>query len=444
MKTWFLNIERYFWLAFLFAIPFQARHILAAQGWYFNEYTAMALYGTDILLACLFLLALINAGVSRPPHQANPLTAIRQLAERGGLGAGQASSKICWLIGIFLGLAAFSISQATEPGISWYRFIKLAEGIGLLIYIRSRAFNIVSSSQMLVAVAAGGFIQALLGIAQFVKRGDLGLQVLGESVLNTDMRGVAVFFNSDHVKVLRSYGTTPHPNILATYLLVALSSLYMLWHQGFRHFWWHAVYAVVLTAFFLTFSRTIILVWAILAVWLLWKQNIPKIRPIIITTVIVGLLLTGILWKDVMGRFTIAQSDEAIALRTYYNSQALQTKSGLNWFGVGIGNFVPWLMANQPRLVPALYQPVHNIYLLVYAEIGILGLLAFLGLIGWVAYNFFRRTPPTLERNLGLLIAGGFLFIGLFDHFFWTLQQGILLWWGLWGVIAHYGKSRYT
>ena len=55
----------------------------------------------------------------------------------------------------------------------------------------------------------------------------------------------------------------------------------------------------------------------------------------------------------------------------------------MNWFGVGSGNFVNWLMVKDPNC-PESYQPVHNIYLLGLFRNGILGiavLFYFLSLI---------------------------------------------------------------
>ena len=43
-----------------------------------------------------------------------------------------------------------------------------------------------------------------------------------------------------------------------------------------------------------------------------------------------------------------------------------------------MGNFVPWLMTQNLHLNREVYQPVHNIYLLIYAEVGIAGIALFI------------------------------------------------------------------
>ena len=79
----------------------------------------------------------------------------------------------------------------------------------------------------------------------------------------------------------------------------------------------------------------------------------------------------------------ISSREEAVQLRIFYNKESLKS---LNWFGVGPGNFVNWLMVKDPNLPRSLYQPVHNIYLLIYSETGIWGIVIYL-----VSHLFGKR-----------------------------------------------------
>ena len=92
-------------------------------------------------------------------------------------------------------------------------------------------------------------------------------------------------------------------------------------------------------------------------------------------------------------------------------------------------------------LAPWVFQPVHNIYLLIAAETGILGLASFLTFLFFI----FKKAWEKIKSLAGgeriylysfLFIAYNFLFIGLFDHFLWDLQQGQLLFWMILGIIA--------
>ena len=149
-------------------------------------------------------------------------------------------------------------------------------------------------------------------------------------------------------------------------------------------------------------------------------------------------------------RFTgISVNEEAINLRFFYNKMATEMIKEKPILGIGIGNF-----ANYSREFPAyiraakkianaggatgkeipewLYQPAHNIYLLIAAEIGIFGALIF---IIFVLKKFLRAIKPIKPKELVDLIGPmpfvflGLLIIGLSDHFSWTLQSGGLILW---------------
>jgi O-antigen ligase len=98
------------------------------------------------------------------------------------------------------------------------------------------------------------------------------------------------------------------------------------------------------------------------------------------------------------------------------------------FLGVGVNNF----FINETWLSPSLpLQPIHNIFLLVLSQTGIIGLLAFGYLlfrtIKHVAQMSFESQFRKNIRIFSLLALCVFLFIGLVDHYFFTLQQGQLL-----------------
>ena len=81
------------------------------------------------------------------------------------------------------------------------------------------------------------------------------------------------------------------------------------------------------------------------------------------------------------------------------------------WFGVGLNNFIPNLVKVSNTFLNSWeLQPVHNIFLLVFSETGIFGLIAFISLF--------------ININLPLLAI---LLTGLNDHYWLTLQQNLLL-----------------
>jgi len=169
------------------------------------------------------------------------------------------------------------------------------------------------------------------------------------------------------------------------------------------------------------------------------------------------LLVIIILFPHIRARFfTISLQEQAIDLRFFYNQMALSTIKDKPILGIGVGNFVNY-SHNYPIFLRAaakiagenvnqipewIFQPVHNIYLLIASEIGILGLLVFLIFIGRILLDWFKdcflpASPvggPARHSLRHQALAGGFLVscflvLALSDHYFWTLQSGAIMFW---------------
>jgi len=94
--------------------------------------------------------------------------------------------------------------------------------------------------------------------------------------------------------------------------------------------------------------------------------------------------------------------------------------------GIGLNNFIVRLPEFWPMTGFTYWlQPVHNIYLLILTETGIVGLLIFV----WLLILTYRRLLKTLTINHWPLIISlaAILLLGLVDHYWVTLQQTQLL-----------------
>lgn len=161
-----------------------------------------------------------------------------------------------------------------------------------------------------------------------------------------------------------------------------------------------------------------------------WQELATKRKVIQVTTVtILAITIFSILfWPEVQSRLTISAEEEAVQLRIFYNKESLE--SGINLSGIGLGDFTTWLMGQSPNLPRHLYQPVHNIYLLIYSEVGILGLILFVMFLAGLFYEFIKKTKlQELWHYSFVLVFSSILFIGLFDHFLLTIQQGRFVFW---------------
>jgi len=92
--------------------------------------------------------------------------------------------------------------------------------------------------------------------------------------------------------------------------------------------------------------------------------------------------------------------------------------------GVGLGNFIPaQLELSFPRGQYNFLQPVHNIYLLVASETGLIGLVVFMVMVVYL----IKKLIKNLSYLSILYILYAILLLGLFDHYWLTLQQNMLL-----------------
>jgi len=423
----FNKVEKYLFVSLLFTIPLQIRKIMFYEGWHFNEWLSFSVYLTDVIFFCLFLLWIYNVAKKRAA-----LVIDNYL-----------------LIGSFIiVMAAFSLIFTKDFKIATFSLLRLIEFLILFIYIKDYAIKRFNFHISLIVLVCSAVFQSIIAIGQYVRQADLGLRYLGEGMLGLHINGVAVFINENGERVMRAYGTTPHPNVLAGFLFLSIFALYFIWfyRKGFSHninLLYSVVYAIMLAGLLLTFSRTIIFFWALgfiirgLLIGFLPKYRNKfwlnsemrrKIISILLVTAIVLASFIIMAWPEVLSRIKISPDDEAVKLRVYYASETIDQR--LNWFGSGAGNFVVWLKSKQPNLPEYLYQPVHNIYLLLYSELGILGLITFLSLIGYTFYDFYHSYKfQKLFHYSFILVLASILLMGMFDHFLWTLQQGRFILW---------------
>ena len=420
----FKKFENWVFWIFLFAIPISVRHIFLYQPFQFVEWTAIYIYATDLLLLVPFAFWIC----SKPNIR---------------------FSRADWFLLGFVAIAGISIKNAMDVGTAIFTWLKLIEGVALYFYIKDYALKRFKLSEGFVAIVLGGVFQAVIAIAQFVTQGSLGLKYLGESPLAPAMSGIAAFY-SNGIKIMRAYGTTPHSNVLALYLFIALGAFYSIAIYQKRAWWWHVLHAIILWAFLLTFSRVVVGLWilnfALLSFLIrfhkpfhkeFWQDKEMRQRSLKIFWVTAGVcvLFAVCYWPYVLNRSEVSTGDEAVQMRVLYNHESLSSSHQV--LGLGMGNFVPWLMTQNLHLDHGLYQPVHNIYLLIYSEVGIVGIALFILFLTFLLYDFYRRLgfKKLYHCSFGLIIVSVLIF-GLFDHYLWTIQSGRLLFWLVLGLLA--------
>lgn len=413
-----LKLEKLLFYVFLLLIPFQIRIFLIGR----SEWNSVFLYLADLLLIGFLFFGLINKRIS--------------------------FKKTDILLLLFMGFAGISIFAGSDSRVGIYYFIKLLEFVFLYIYLRK---NIHLYSGIYNILLVSGIFQAILAIAQFYKQSSLGIKFIEAGKYFPGAPGVATFLMGDD-KIMRAYGSFPHPNILAGFLLLAIFCFYALWLKKRINPIFMMGFFVLVFGLFTTFSRESIFTFLFISfVFFLVRffqlrilKNTEerlmagkKLVVLVLFFIVSCVISSVILLPYVKSRFfTISLKEEAIDLRFFYNKMAIQMIKEKPILGIGIGSFVNY-SHNYPAFLRAaskmagvdskeipdwIFQPVHNIYLLIVSEIGIFGFLFFALFILIKIFKSAKTSPM-----LFLFVA--FLIIGLSDHYFWTLQSGGIMFW---------------
>jgi lipopolysaccharide/colanic/teichoic acid biosynthesis glycosyltransferase len=227
---------------------------------------------------------------------------------------------------------------------------------------------------------------------------------------------------------LRAYGSFSHPNILGGFLAVALAILATADHARSRR-WRQWAMAAGFLALLLTFSRTATLAVLIggavfvLSRWIGARQSSVSVRTAGVAVSVCTLLaLVAIVRVGNLGTLV-----ERNSIETRFSSYSVTWKLIGTGSPVGAGNHV---LVEQRRYGGG--GPAHDVFLIALAELGPLGLIAWLSIFaGLLTVAWWRRAEP--RARAGPLIALGVLLpLLLFDHYLWTLTAGrVLFFWTL-------------
>ncbi|MCL4353706.1 O-antigen ligase family protein [Patescibacteria group bacterium] len=280
----------------------------------------------------------------------------------------------------------------------------------------------------------GVIFEGTLSVLQYLNQGSLGgiLYFLGERYFNGQTPGIANA-SINGALFLRPYATFPHPNVLAAYLLLSMILLIF----GLRLYasypvkiFLSAAAAIGSFSLLLTLSRAAIFLWFAFLLFYGFRLSRKKIKGglKIFYFFFVFALVFFILVSPLRFRFSnLSLSSQSIVGREVLDQDAFLMFVKHPLFGVGLNNY--FINMPQGEENPTfLFQPPHNIFLLILSETGILGLAFSL----WFIAKTYRKISAKTEKdgkilNLGFLLLSAVLVLGMFDHYFLTLEQGQLM-----------------
>jgi len=306
-----------------------------------------------------------------------------------------------------------------------YKYLKITEMVLLALWIYHYKHTL-SPTIVVKSVSLAVVFQSLLAIGQWLRQSSLfGYWFFGEQPYNPATPGVDKITWLDGSLKIPPLGTFPHPNVLAGFLVIGL--VFILQGLSLKTFkdrpYWKIflflslIFGII--TLFLTFSLSAWLAFLLITVPSLLLSIYPKIKALMISA---GLILIVF---SLSLRFSFLAPESSFSRRSQLNKISWQMFLDNPLTGVGLNNFtVSMEKYGYVTAATRFLQPVHNLYLLILSETGLLGLAAFIYLLykGWTL--FIDKVQPC---HLSLLILLILLFLGLFDHYFLTLQQGLLL-----------------
>jgi len=445
----FKKIIEYLFYLYVFLLPWQTHQLYQETkiGGIFSQFLSYRLYLTEIILALIIILVILTRQKQKKSESIIPFFKVFDIY------------LLIFLLFIVIIITGYF---AADGNTSYYYFIKMLEGFTLLIFILNFTINKIKLSFSLIFA---GLIQAILAIWQFLSQQVIASKWLGMATQYPDLAGSSVIEVGAY-RFLRAYGSLSHPNILGGFLAICLVILIiniLVTKNKYSKIFYGICLPIIITGFFLSFSKSAFLAFIIALMFLAifiyscsvrdLKLKFSQVLLIIITTFSILILFNQqlvITRLEANSRLEIMSSQQR--LDQFKTASQVITQYWLT--GTGLGNYTLVLADQDGYKQPAYYyQPVHNVYVLILAELGVIGFILFILLLIEAIRKIYTYK---LNQNLRLInIFNRFKFLGMFDlymnkylwflgyssvfimiliimafdHYWWTMYFGIILWW---------------
>ncbi len=244
-------------------------------------------------------------------------------------------------------------------------------------------------------LAAALLVQGVVAVGQFFLQRALGLTWLGEPTLDLLVEGTSVA-QRDGQNWLRAYGLNSHPNQLGLLVMALCLLLWPARHKAqgqWRWLFWLGLAAGVV-GLLVSLSRAALAGLLIgMAVYGLHRRagfSLPRREfALPLAFLLAGVLLFALAYGDVLAGRLLAL-DSPLESRSLWERQrdlelAWQLWAERPLLGVGLGQYLPMAAKLNPEA-----SIVHNVPLLIGAELGLVGLTLWLIFWLWPLWRYGR------------------------------------------------------
>ncbi len=390
---------------FAFFLPWQIKYILIPGT---LNYWEIALFSSSVLA---FLLAIVNF-----------TKIVKTLISL---------NKLQLIFLVILDLFLFvSIFLSPNWLLSAYRYLIFLLAISLFLLL----IKLKDKTYLLLFFIASISLHSIVAIWQFLSQASWSSKFLGLSDHYAWQLGTAVV-EVEGQRWLRAYGALDHPNILgALALLSVVISLYFLVYKknsSYLKVFLCINFFLSFSALIFSFSRSAWLAFLITIILFFFSKLKNKLTFYLLLVATTSLFLvfyfnyanlinTRVLAQGRIEQISINERKSSLNLMSFNSTEQLL-------FGRGIGASSLWQkdrdILNNEIIADYNYQPVHNIFLLLILEIGLLGLLSFLIFLSLL----INENKKKIKANLSLFILPSLLIFALLDHWLISFPFGVLL-----------------
>jgi O-antigen ligase len=293
------------------------------------------------------------------------------------------STFLCW--------AAASVWWSLDQGATLRKAIFLLNFIPLFFIFITCLKAVEAKEKVIKAAILGAFGAAALGILQFfsqfifsveqIFRLELGILpwFLGSNFGEAVSSYPSLLVNVGGKTLLRASGAFPDPHMFSYYLLLLLPLSYYV-AQKEKGFFWKLAPAVLLLGILLSFSRSAYAALFLGAVLLiptaLKNRHIWPPKFLLAAALLTLIFLQSPLLGRSVSSFSLSDGSVQERLRLWQEAGSIFAEHPV--VGVGLGSYPLFV---KPTASPREPIYVHNLYLDIVVELGIVGLVAFLGFL---------------------------------------------------------------
>ncbi len=316
------------------------------------------------------------------------------------------SRAILWAPLFYMVAGVLSIYNAVSRELVILELVRLVT-LFLILFIVMNLQNRQQVSLFVFSLSVGLVLETLIALYQYYTGQSLGLDVFGEK---------ATIFQNIGSRVSRTTGTIGHSNILAYYfemLIPLMLSMSLAEEKGRLKLWYFMAFGLGLVGILTTLSRggwmTLPISLGLVLVVMLRRRLAERKTLVTLFVASMAFAVTISFMYPTIERRLIHDDYGSARSRIPLDKAAFSIVKQYPVFGVGLNNFAKIFQTYDQTGGSSVGRTakiiVHNMYLGVWAEVGTVGLIAFLGIFAVAIFAPFGLLSKLERWQRGVAIG---------------------------------------